>query len=500
MVRTRSSRATKALPEETNQTTKVSKKKTVAAANLIEALPAKEEPPVTTLSVRNSPAVADELELYDFDGRDEAGRLLDKQTQELLRESTLVIKRALRTQITSVVVIGRELIKVKKAIKDRTYMKWFSATLSEFFSLDTAENYVNAAKLSEQYSLAQLESMPLNALYVLGRSTVERELQAYVIEDLAPAAQLEGNTLTKKDVQKVIKDYRRLQLNTSNISDKARPLLLTSPVAEDREELQRLSRLSVKRQIEVAKILKDNPNADVKQALSILRETSQEPIEEEPLDAEIISVHNKLETRRGEWFKLLQETETESVDLCFAEMPLSREALSDYQLLAQEMDRILKPGGLLLSVVSQPNIQFVGTYLEPLNVLWTFMLMRRPGHSPRIVGRISFASSYIPLSLAYKSPLRAIPGLVDDVRTGIPDDIMKFHFKAAGEDEPNKEEAFSLSSIESSIEYYVKSLMQNGDVFMHLIHNRDSSFKINDHLYDYAFNQAASKIISLIGT
>lgn len=483
---------------------KISKEKTEKTSSILEALPAKEEAnstPITTLSVRTSSAVADELEPYEFDGRDASGKLLDNNTQKLLRESALTIKRALRTQVTSVVIIGRELIKVKKAIKDRTYMRWFEVTLSEFFSLDTAENYANAARLSEQYSLAELESMPLNALYVLGRSTVEKELQSYVIQELAPAAQEEGNPLSKKDIQRVIKNYRQIQLNNSSIDAKVRPMLVAFPIAEDREELQRLGKLSVKRQLEVVQILKENPKVDVKQALTIIRENTQEPADD-LLEAEIVSVTNQLETRRGDWFSLLQKTESESVDLCFAEMPLNKEALKDYQLLAQEVDRILKPGGMLLSVVSQSNVQFVGNYLEPLHVLWTFMLMRRPGHSPRIVGRISFASSYIPLSLAYKSPLRAIPGLVDDVRTGIPDDIMQFHFRAAAEDNSVKEEeTFSLSSLESSIEYYVKSLMQSGDVFMHLVHNPDASFRINDHLYNYVFGQAqASKVISLIGT
>jgi len=487
---------------------KVEKSITEKASTLIASLPDKPKEEVLALSVRNIDATAlAELEAYEFDGiNTDTGEPLPEDTNALLRQRAIELQTQLRSSLLAIVEVGRILNDVKERLPHGSFMKWVAAAAPELH-IDTIGNYMNSAKLYERYRPEELAKMTLSALYTLGRKNIEASLQDIIVREIAPTVQ---EKLTNRDMKRIIRGFRQMQIAAVDLDEKAKPFLLQSSVAEDKDELQRLSRLSKKNQIKVAEVLAENPQlTKVKEALEVIN-PAESPTTFEVMEAEIVSVKNNLETRKGLWTNLLAKTPSESVDLCFAEMPLSREALDDYPILADQMSRILKPGGMLLAVVSQQNIQFVGPKLDPLHVAWTFMILRRPGNSPRVIGRVSFASSYVPLSLTYKPPLRAIPGLVDDLRSGSPDpeniaelaqDAMNLHHSFLGEDNPRQavEERFQMVSIETSLDYYLTSLLRPTDTFMHLIHTKKHSFGVNDHLYETAFKAQVSKVISLIG-
>ncbi|EKQ70272.1 hypothetical protein OsccyDRAFT_0550 [Leptolyngbyaceae cyanobacterium JSC-12] len=447
------------------------------------------------LAARNpSSSALAELEPFKFDYQG-----LDQETITKLKNDTLTLKGLVRERHLAALQMGQIIAKWKEQLPYGVYTAWVTKEFGEIMSADTANNYCMLAELYKNYSAEELNRLPLNALYVIGRRTVSPEVR----EEVLLAAAQSSKKMSKKDVEKIIKSYRELQIEIAGVSDQAKPLLVHSSIAENPEELQRFAKLSAKRQTEVAGLLAAQPNpTSLRQVVSQLQTTRRKDEEkEDTLEAEIIATANyqNIVTKRGSWLQLLAETESESVDLCFAEMPLNKGVLEDYGRLAQEMNRVLRPGGLLLATVGQQNLQFVGGRIEPaLNVAWTFMLLRRPGHSPRVVGRISFASSFVPLTLCYKPPLKALPGLIDDLRSWAPENDMKFHYKDDDDDLPS-EETVELASLESSLAYYMKALLAPSETFMHLVYEQKNSFGVTDSLYKSVFEVNAEKVFSLIG-
>jgi hypothetical protein len=444
----------------------------------------------------SSSALTEVVEQLNFDYE----KVEDLSARASLRDAAITIKNHMRRTYYGVIECGQKLLEAKELVPKNTFMQWFNKEFKGEFSYDTATNYMNIARarLESGYTDDELQRLPLGTLYTIFRSTMPEGAQAAVIE----AAK--SKRVTEKDADAIVKAYRSYQTTNLNVRPEVREALIDSPISENPDELKRFNRLSHKTQMKVAEVLSEDGQLTLRDALSSIRkdEDPKQSKDDETIDAEIIapvSLHNKIS---GNWIDLVNNLEPESIDLCFAEMPLGKETLQDYGILAQAMYRALKPGGMLLAVAGQQNIQFLGPQLDPLTVGWTFFIRRRPGNSARVIGRITYASSVIPLSFSYKSPLRQIPGLIDDLRTeaDISPDIMSFGFE-----DVQREHAENMASgeygvsIEGSISYYLQRLLAPTDVFLHLIPDESHSFGIQESTLAAATTCQASRIITAVG-
>lgn len=449
----------------------------------------------SNLSVRGTADIGALTELQSERFRFDYSQLSHDQA-DTLQGTVLTIQTQYRILHESVITIGRALIAAKESVPDKTFMSWFETELAHLFTYDTADNYMVVARLSEKRSLSELERMSLNTLYVVGRRSVPEEAEDYLF-DLAATEEDNSKRPNKAKAKKVIRDYKTLNLSGFDFEPDVKRTLIQLELAEEKDQLRQLDRLSKKKQEIVVAQLKlaslSGRKLTVRQALLELDEASSEQnAGETQSTGKVIAPVTNVVTHRGDWVNLIQEIPSESIDFCFAEVPLSREGLTHYQPLAQNIYRILRPGGFLLSVVGQQNIQFVGPELDPLKVAWTFMMLRRPGHSPRIVGRITYASSYIPLSLAYKDTLRQIPGtFINDARAAHEFD----------QDAYDRDEKFELNGLESCMDYYTQLLTNPSESILHLVTDHRFAFdqEVAEAFYQSCRSVGVADITAIIG-
>jgi hypothetical protein len=513
-------RRTRPAEKQTKTTAKASTKTTAKAATsnttkkaVTSSTPGKETATTSgrRRSIKNALVVAPDSAIAELEPlRFNYSEIKDKATQTLALEAAREIKQEFKRTLVGIIRIGRWFLRVREKLPNRTYMKWVQEEFEGHISYDTANNWVNVAQMAEKYTPEELEKLPLSTLYNLSRGDVP----SGAVHEILALAEV-GEKVDRKRAGDIVERYRQHQMEAAGLPKEVQQLLISTDLAEDRTELSRLAKLPVRRQLEVAPHLLKG--LTVKEALNRPREDERRRKEEEILEAEVVSVaHQRVETFSGKWSKLLSDLPLDSVDLCFAEMPLGKASLVDYKVLAEILYPRMKDGGVLLAVCGQQNIQFVGPQLDPFHVGWTYTIRRQPGYSPRIVGRATHASSHVLLSMSYKPPLRLIRGLIDDFKIeglDLESEEYQHAMNRAIEDLLNNPTAAQKSKIadamrmnfgspagiENSIEYYLQRFINPTDTFVHLITDRNSQFEVHDYVREAVLKCGVDSAFTLIG-
>ena len=419
--------------------------------------------------VKQPQEIQDELNVlyYNYDN-------IDEKDASILKTKTVQVRRLLRQTFESVILLGQHLAHAKSILGEVEFKEWLKAEFQPYiqYSVDTLTNAINTTKLLEYYTEDQLKNIPLTTLYTLARSTVPSGARDHIVS-LFEA----GANPSTDEVKAVVATYRALKINSSTtISPQVKGIIVESPIAENSTELERLGRLSQRKQLEVANLILNTEEADisVRKALKTIRQRRLSTIQEqeETLEGRAEEV---LETRkellRGDWLTELSLLETNSVDLIFVNAPLGKSWLDEYARLAVAANKVLTSEGYLIATCGHQNITNVGSKLSPLAVRWTFAIRRQPGRSARIPG-LNIFSSWVPLIFASKDPYKSPANMIDDSRT----------------------EQVS-QSLEDCISYYIKFLLKDNGTFVNVVVDQNASFELDS---DKLFLDKAAKYINII--
>jgi hypothetical protein len=418
--------------------------------------------------VKQSPEIQDELSVlyYDYDR-------IDEKDATILKSKTIQVRRLLRQTFESVILLGQHLAHAKSILGEVEFKEWLKAEFQPYiqYSVDTLTNAINTTRLLEFYTEDQLQNIPLTTLYTLARSTVPSGARDHIIGMFAT-----GANPSTDEVKAVVATYRALKINNaSTISPQVKEIIVESPIAENSTELERLGKLSQRKQLEVANLILNTEEADmsVRKALQTIRQrrltTNQPQLETEQPDE--TAIETKKELLKGDWLTELSSLKPNSVDLLFVNAPLGKSWLDEYGRLAIAANTVLTTEGYLIATCGHYNITRVGSKLEPLIVRWTFAIRRQPGRSARIPG-LNIFSSWVPLVFASKDPYKSPANMIDDSRT-----------EQVGQ------------SLEECISYYIKFLLKDNGTFVNVVVDENASFDLDP---DKLILDKAARYISIV--
>jgi len=174
-------------------------------------------------------------------------------------------------------------------------------------------------------------------------------------------------------------------------------------------QLKKMPRVILKNNIEAKKSFQDlygmtgldipEKTIDAKQLGRIIREHIAAQHKEDSSDVKI----GKVTLRCGDFREIGQEIESESVDLLFTDPLYSKDKLHLWNDLGQLAQRVLKPGGVLLSYSGNlylPQVyESLGKYLQ---YFWTFAIRHSGGH--QTVYAVNVTQMWKPLVAFFKPP------------------------------------------------------------------------------------------------
>lgn len=402
--------------------------------------------------VKQSPEIQDEFSVLYYDYNK-----IDEKDATILKSKTIQVRRLLRQTFESVILLGQHLAHAKSILGEVEFKEWLKAEFQPYiqYSVDTLTNAINTTRLLEYYTEDQLQNIPLTTLYTLARSTVPCGARDHIVGMFAT-----GSNPSTEEVKAVVATYRALKINSSpTISPQVKEIIVESHIAENSTELERLGKLSQRKQLEVANLILNTEDADitVRKALQTIRQkriaTNQGQIETLDVDNEVIET--KRELLKGDWLTELSSLKPNSVDLIFVNAPLGKSWLEEYSRLAIAANTVLTNEGYLIATCGHYNITRVGSRLEPLIVRWTFGIRRQAGRSTRIPG-LNIFSSWVPLVFASKDPYKSPANMIDDSRT-----------------------EHTGQSLEECISYYIKFLLKDKGTFVNVLVDQSASFDLD---------------------
>jgi len=174
-------------------------------------------------------------------------------------------------------------------------------------------------------------------------------------------------------------------------------------------QLKKMPRVILKNNIEAKKSFQDlygmtgldipEKTIDAKQLGRIIREHIAAQHKEDSSDVKI----GKVTLRCGDFREIGQEIESESVDVLFTDPLYSKDKLYLWNDLGQLAQRVLKPGGVLLSYSGNlylPQVyESLGKYLQ---YFWTFAIRHSGGH--QTVYAVNVTQMWKPLVAFCKPP------------------------------------------------------------------------------------------------
>lgn len=174
-------------------------------------------------------------------------------------------------------------------------------------------------------------------------------------------------------------------------------------------QLKKMPRIILKNNIEAKKSFQDlygmtgldipEKTIDAKQLGRIIREHKAAQHKEDSSDVKI----GKVTLRCGDFREIGQEIESESVDVLFTDPLYQKDKLHLWNDLGQLAQRVLKPGGVLLSYSGNlylPQVyESLGKYLQ---YFWTFAIRHSGGH--QTVYAVNVTQMWKPLVAFCKPP------------------------------------------------------------------------------------------------
>lgn len=384
--------------------------------------------------------------------------------------------------------------------KGGLWQKWVETELVGEISHDTANNLINLYNLVQEHGSEHAEGiakLSLSSLYYTARTTVEPEVQKEILK-LAAASEVPP---TREEVTELIKVYRKIKLADAGVSPEVIEVLADSSVAEDPKELKNLSRLSTKRQIEVASrlVTDDSPgfNSTKEALLAIKKEKkkTQEEIEEE--EKSVFSVDGmKSKTYKGVAGTSLSKVPSESVDVAIVEAPMKYSFIDDEEngfiKLCGQLGAIIKPGGFGLITLGHKAAMFAGPMIEAggLTPLHLLVLRRHSGRSRSIIG-INITSASVIIALVYKPPYHAPKKMIVDLQTIDRETEVKAPELIEGYDEIG-------NGIEDCFKRFLTPIIEVNNTVMHCIYGSSKEhFDIRGTLKKISSECGASKFLEV---
>jgi hypothetical protein len=350
-------------------------------------------------------------------------KLIALEVQEIIQEWK---KQSHKAAIEA----GGRLLEAKELfIKDKKsgkfWQKWIEEEFGKEISHDTATNLINLYTLvrdhGEQHGKG-IVKLSLSALYFTSRASVEPHIKE---EILKLAAELE-EAPSRDEVASLIKVYRKVKLARAGVNPEVINVLASSSVVEDPKELKALSKLSQKRQAEIASMLESDSQAgysSVKQAMAEIKEKKErEAYREDLTDLSLFIGGMELESYIGHASETFDLVAPESLEIAIIEAPMKFSFVQDrsegFLKMCKQLEHCLKPGGFGFITIGHKAAMFAGSLIEeaglvPLHLL---VLRRQSGRSRSIVG-INITSASVIMALVYKPPFYAPKKMIVDLQT-----------------------------------------------------------------------------------
>jgi hypothetical protein len=395
---------------------------------------------------------------------------------------------------------------------NKYWQQWISNKFDNELSHDTVTNFINIHNLSQQYGhkyLLGLNKLALSSLYMLARTGIPQELKEEVLELAQESKDIPS--IPHKEVKDLISAYRKIKLAQTGINSEAIPLLTQSAVSEDPREVKILSRLSKKKQLEVAEELLDGCTS-VKEAIKKIKEPEDKP--KEYYQPEVLSFSGNVISIEQGGTTGARFVKDEFINLAIVEAPLRSNFVvgeTEFIDLCRELKRTLAPGGFAIITLGHQGILFAGeqaaqTGLKPLHIL---VLRRKPGRSRSIVGT-NIISAFIPCMFLYNPPFRRPKSMIVDLQSFQPDSTSSppFYNSDSFPDSDSFHDSDSLllpslnsyDSLEPSIEEcfrrFMHPLIEVDNNVLHIIYGEEH-FSIRDSLKEISFNAGVNTFVEV---
>ena len=350
-------------------------------------------------------------------------KLIALEVQEICQEWRKQSHKA-AVEAGSRLLEARELF-VRDKKGGKFWQRWVEEELGAELSHDTATNLINLYILvrdhGEQHSEG-IAKLSLSALYFTSRTSVEPEIKEEILKLAAEAEEAPS----RDEVASIIRVYRKVKLAQAGVNPEVIDVLASSNVAEDPKELKALSKLSQKRQAEIASMLESDSQAGcstVKQALAEIKEKKEREEKQDSATVVNLSLDGmELETHTGHASKTFDLVAPESIEIAVIEAPMKFSFTLDkaegFSKMCKQLEQCLKPGGFGFITVGHKAAMFAGPLIEeaglvPLHLL---VLRRQSGRSRSIVG-INITSASVIMALVYKPPFYAPKKMIVDLQT-----------------------------------------------------------------------------------
>jgi len=440
---------------------------------------------------------------------------LDPATRAMVKSVTREIQQRLKRTLQDVYYIGTRLNQVRETLIPirGAFSTWVHEEFEVKYGLTErlSEHWMNIAK---RFTEAQIEKfidlkLPLSALYhVAAPSTPDGAADKIIhtIENTFPYVRYRKipGTLIKQLLQEYKDEtewaLKNVKFKEAGIVPEIQGMLLSTPVAEDTNELLWLGRFEPTIQSKIAEKLFTGEAKNVQQAnhqleveSTLILTAPEQPqanlaAEDErikPSHAVLAAkarprvVETKVTYYPGEWQTLVQQIPAETINFCFAQTALEHDFLSLYPALAQALFRVLKPGGKALITAGHRNIQFIGPLLEPpLRISWTHV-MQRPTRSLGAQDA-HVSSESVLISMVYREPWSIPQGLAADIQ-----------------DHSNL--AQSPAGLEVAISHYLQHYTHQQDTVLHLIADPLMRFNLSKAMTEAARNLHHRQLIGIGG-
>lgn len=426
------------------------------------------------------------------------------QQLNTIANDVLEISSAWKKQSQAVAIqVGGKLKLAKeifvKSNKGGLWQKWVETELVGEISHDTANNLINLYNLVETHGSEHADGiakLSLSSLYFTARTTVEPEVQKEILK----LAAVSEEPPSREEVSHLIKVYRKLKMAEAGVNPDVIPVLAESSVVEDPKELKSLSKLSLKRQLEVAQLLKKDEEEGyntTKEALLAIKKEKENPLEEtseEKITPQINGM--KCKSYRGIAANSLSKVPSESVDVAIVEAPMKYSFIDDEEngfiKLCGQLGTVIKPGGFGLITIGHKAAMFAGPMIEAggLTPLHLLVLRRHSGRSRGIVG-INITSASVIIALVYKPPYHAPKKMIVDLQTIDKEIEVEAPELIEGYDEID-------NGIEECLKRFLTPIIEVNNTIMHCIYGSDKEhFGIRVALKKISSECGASKFLEV---
>jgi hypothetical protein len=145
----------------------------------------------------SSPSHIAELETFNYNYS-----VLAPEIARELKNTTTNIRVHFRNALQSISKVGQDLIKTKDMLPRGEWVDWVQKefTDSGYFTIHTAQNYMNLARLVQAHGLENLKNLPLSVIYIVARED-EQSFIDYVLD------QAKSGSISRTRYHEIKKQY-----------------------------------------------------------------------------------------------------------------------------------------------------------------------------------------------------------------------------------------------------------------------------------------------------